>query len=285
MLRIAHESRPAAPAPRAIATGEGWRLTEFRCEAGPQDRPYEERHGRFSIAAVAEGSFTYRGSDGTALLHPGALMLGNAGSCFQCGHEHATGDRCLALQVTPAYFEEAAASAAGSSRFRFRGAMLPAGPATLPLALMLERGTGKVALAAESLVATVVERVLALASGETAGTGLPPGDARRIVRVLRHIEAHAEDALDLDRLAGIAAMSKYHFLRSFRRAVGQPPYRYLLNLRMRRAALALAKGDESVASVALGVGFGDLSTFNRRFRALFGTTPLGWRRVSSLPPA
>lgn len=280
MLETARESRSTAPAPRSLAQGEGWRLTEFRCEAGPRDRPYEERHGRFTIAAVAEGSFTYRASHGSALLHPGALMLGNAGACFQCGHEHATGDRCLALQIAPAYFEEAAASAAGTSRFRFRCAMLPAGATTLPLGLLLERGAGKAALAAESLVATVVERVLALASGDAPPTGLPPRDAQRISRVLRHIEAHAEDALDLDRLAGIAAMSKYHFLRSFRRAVGAPPYRYLLNLRMRRAALALAEGRESVASVALGAGFGDLSTFNRRFRALFGTTPQGWRRGS-----
>lgn len=278
MLETARESRPAVPAPRPLAQGEDWRLTEFRCEAGPQDRPYEEQHGRFSIAAVAEGSFTYRASHGSALLHPGALMLGNAGACFQCGHEHAKGDRCLALQMTPAYFEEVAASAAGSCRFRFQSAMLPAGAATLPLGLLLERSAGQGALAAESLVATVVERVLALASGETPAAGLPPRDARRISRVLRHIEANAEDALDLDRLAGIAAMSKYHFLRSFRRAVGAPPYRYLLNLRMRRAALALAEGRESVASVALGAGFGDLSTFNRRFRALFGTTPGAWRR-------
>lgn len=280
MLQAASESPLPTPAPSPLAAGEGWKLTEFRCEAGPQDRPYEEQHGRFSIAAVAEGSFTYRASHGSALLHPGALMLGNAGACFQCGHEHAAGDRCLALQMTPAYFEEAAASAAGSSRFRFGGAMLPAGGATLPLGLMLERGRGAVALAAESLVATVVERVLALASGETPGTALPARDAQRISRVLRHIEAHAEDALDLDRLAGIAAMSKYHFLRSFRRAVGQPPYRYLLSLRMRRAAQALAEGRESVAGVALGAGFGDLSTFNRRFRALFGTTPQAWRRQS-----
>lgn len=278
MLDSARESALPLPAPRPLVAGDGWRLTEFRCEAGPQDRPFEERHGRFSIAAVASGSFTYRGSHGAALLHPGALMLGNAGACFQCGHEHGTGDHCFALQIAPAYFEEAAAAATGSGRFRFPRAMLPAGPATLPLALMLERGSDAVALAAESLVATFVERVLVLASGEVPATGLPPQDARRISRALRHIEAHAEDALDLDRLAGIAAMSKYHFLRSFRRAVGQPPYRYLLTLRMRRAALSLAQGEESVASVALGAGFGDLSTFNRRFRQLFGTTPQRWRR-------
>jgi AraC-like DNA-binding protein len=279
MSLAAPESRSTAPTQRPLATGEGWQLIEFRCQAGPQDRPFEERHQHFAIAAVAEGSFTYCGATGRALLHPGALMLGNVGACFQCGHEHATGDRCISLEMTEAYFEEAAAGAVGRSRYTFPQAMLPATPATLPLTLTLQRGAvRRQGLALESLVAHFVERVLALSAGESRSWSLAPRDAQRISRVLRHIEAHAEEALDLDRLAGLAAMSKYHFLRSFRRAVGQPPYRYLLGLRLRRAAEALARGRESVAAVALGAGFGDLSTFNRRFRALFGTTPLGWRR-------
>src|SRR2546430_5544229 len=29
------------------------------------------------------------------LMTPGSLLLGNAGQCFECGHEHGLGDRCL----------------------------------------------------------------------------------------------------------------------------------------------------------------------------------------------
>ena len=72
-------------------------------------------------------------------------------------------------------------------------------------------------------------------------------------------------------------MSKYHFLRVFRRLTGMTPYQYLLSARMRRAALELASSRRPVLDIALDSGFGDLSTFNHRFRATFGATPTQYR--------
>ena len=103
-------------------------------------------------------------------------------------------------------------------------------------------------------------------------------DERRVTDVLEHIEAHASGPLELDSLADLVCMSKYHFLRIFRRAVGMTPYQFLLSVRMRRAAVRLAGTSESVASIAFDAGFGDLSTFNHRFRDLFGMTPVAYRR-------
>ena len=72
-------------------------------------------------------------------------------------------------------------------------------------------------------------------------------------------------------------MSKYHFLRTFRRIAGVTPYEFLLGVRMRRAALALATSPAPVTTIALDAGFGDLSTFHGRFREVFGTTPAAYR--------
>jgi AraC family transcriptional regulator len=72
-------------------------------------------------------------------------------------------------------------------------------------------------------------------------------------------------------------MSKYHFLRVFRRLAGVTPHQYLISARMRRAALHLASSRRPVLAVALDSGFGDLSTFNNRFRATFGLTPTQYR--------
>jgi AraC family transcriptional regulator len=72
-------------------------------------------------------------------------------------------------------------------------------------------------------------------------------------------------------------MSKYHFLRVFRRLTGVTPHQYLISARMRRAALGLASSRHPVLDVALDAGFGDLSTFNKRFRATFGVTPTQYR--------
>ena len=72
-------------------------------------------------------------------------------------------------------------------------------------------------------------------------------------------------------------MSSYHFLRVFRQVVGLTPYQYLLRLRLHRAALRLRRTTEPVSAVAFESGFGDLSTFNRRFRRVIGVSPLLYR--------
>ena len=70
------------------------------CSAGPADRPYEERHEGFSIAAVLEGCFTYRSDRGASLLYPGALLLGKSRACYECGHEHSVGGHLAGVCVT-----------------------------------------------------------------------------------------------------------------------------------------------------------------------------------------
>ena len=274
------ETRPKIGS-RAVAEGRDWEIAEIVCRAGPDDRPYEERHRRMSISAVVAGSFRYRAEQGEALLYPGALLLGNAGTCFECGHEHGIGDRCLAVHIDEELFDEVAASAAGSHRFRFVAAMLPAMPELLPALVGLEalNETAR-PLAAESLVIRLVERVGETMSGHHLTRALPSrGDERRISTVLRYIEAHAKDPLDLDALAARAHMSKYHFLRTFRRVTGATPYQFVLNLRMRRAAVQLATTEAPVAAIAYDAGFGDLSTFNGRFRAFFGVAPTKFRHA------
>jgi AraC-like DNA-binding protein len=72
-------------------------------------------------------------------------------------------------------------------------------------------------------------------------------------------------------------MSKYHFLRTFRHTVGLTPYQFLLGVRMRRAAVRLATSAAPVSAIAYETGFGDLSTFNARFRQTFGTSPTVFR--------
>ena len=72
-------------------------------------------------------------------------------------------------------------------------------------------------------------------------------------------------------------MSRYHFLRTFRTLIGMTPHQFLLRTRMHRAATMLRQSDHTIASVAFDAGFGDLSTFNRRFRQVMGASPGAYR--------
>src|SRR3546814_12079871 len=113
---------------RPVAAGDSWIVREIICRAGPEQRAFEERHETVSISAVLGGTFRYRTEAGTALLHPGALLLGQAGACFECGHDHSRGDRCIAFHYAPEYFEALTATRAGPSTFSFQHAILPPPP-------------------------------------------------------------------------------------------------------------------------------------------------------------
>lgn len=277
----------STPVLRPMAAGADWQVSEFVCSAGPDARPFEERHAQVSIAAVLEGSFTYWGDTGRAVLYPGSLLLGNAGACYQCGHDHSRGDRCISFSFSQAYFSEVAASAAGSSRFVFPAAMLPALPATLPWLARIEAGLcGADRLAADELAPRFMEWVIGTLCGAAPTRVRHSGrDERRMREALRYIELNAGEELNLERLAGVAGMSKYHFLRVFRSIAGMTPYQFLLSVRMRRAARELATTVRPVSGIAYEAGFGDLSTFNGRFRDIFGINPRAYRAEISRRPA
>jgi transcriptional regulator GlxA family with amidase domain len=98
-----------------------------------------------------------------------------------------------------------------------------------------------------------------------------------VIEAIRLVETDAARPLGLKELAAVAGMSRYHFLRVFRGLTGMTPHRYLISARLRRAALALASSRRPVIAIALDAGFGDLSTFNKTFRAVFGLTPTQYR--------
>ena len=118
---------------RTLASGPGWHVSDVMCTAGAGDRPFEETHRDFCVAAVTSGTFRYRAQQGTAMLAPGSLLLGNPGTCYECGHEHGSGDRCLSFHFGPAYMERIVADVPGARKLAFEAPRLPPLPALAPL--------------------------------------------------------------------------------------------------------------------------------------------------------
>jgi AraC-like DNA-binding protein len=276
---------------QTLASGPGWRVRDVTCTAGPQDRPFEERHGSVCVAAVTHGTFRYRTAQGAALLTPGAVLLGNHGHCFECGHEHGIGDRCLSVQLAPELWEDVVATVPGARTATFSLPRLPPLPSLEPLIAALA------AACRDGSAAELEELALAFA-GAVAATQHGPGRTRhavslgverRISDAVRRIERDARDPISarcsLAALARDAAMSPYHFLRVFRQVVGMTPHQYVLRMRMHRAAVRLRGSDEPISTIALDAGFNDLSTFNRRFRRIMGASPTVFRRQRRAAPA
>ena len=109
------------------------------------------------------------------------------------------------------------------------------------------------------LLAAMLETEQALAADE------PPAAARQaarreLARRLRlaadFIDSHATEAIDLARMAEVACLSKYHFVREFGRLFGCTPHGWLTRKRAAMARRLIAQGEADQEDVALRSGFG-----------------------------
>ena len=93
-----------------------------------------------------------------------------------------------------------------------------------------------------------------------------------IARSLEYIHEHFLEEIDLETLANISYMSKYHFLRIFKQKTLITPHQYILNLRIEYAYRLIQK-DIPLSLIAQTSGFSDQSHFIRVFKQRFGFTP------------
>ena len=266
---------------RRVAAGQGWSVGDVTCTSGPQDRSFEERHTRSTIAIVLAGSFQYRSPLGRGFMAPGSLLLGNAGHCYECGHRHGEGDRCVAFYYLPEYFERLAADAgATGTKLRFPVPRLP--PLQALAALVAGAGAGAAGAASvpwEEVGVRLAVGAVKLAAGLSWDDGALPLNAEaRVTRAVRAIDDRPDGDLSLGTLARESGLSPYHFLRTFERLTGVTPHQYVLRARLRAAATRLATEAGRVIDVALDSGFGDISNFNRAFRTEFGVSPRAYRQ-------
>ena len=100
-----------------------------------------------------------------------------------------------------------------------------------------------------------------------------PLDRRRLQRVEEAIRAKLSGSLTLEHLAKVAALSPFHFLRSFRRTTGMTPHAYVTARRMDEAMRLFIHSNLTVAEIARQVGYTNLSHFRRTFMAHWGAYP------------
>ena len=96
-------------------------------------------------------------------------------------------------------------------------------------------------------------------------------------RARDHIDRHYAEPLDLDGLARVAGVSKYHFARTFEATYGETPIRYLTRRRIERAQDLLRHANLTVTEVCMLVGFASLGSFSTRFTQLVGESPTAYR--------
>jgi AraC family transcriptional regulator len=253
-------------------------VTDYRCSAAPGDKPYIELFSTHSIAYVRKGSFGFCSRGRSHELVPGSLLVGHADDEYSCTHDHhAGGDECLSFQFAPEIVE-----AVGDDSRIWRMGCLPPLPKLMvlgELAQSASRGDSDVSV--EEVGLLLARRFAELLSDRPRPCSNPaPRDRRRAVEAALWIDAHSHEPIGLGAIARETGLSVFHFLRVFNRVFGVTPHQYLLRSRLRRAVRLLTEDTRAVTSVALDVGFNDLSNFVRTFHRAAGISPERFRRAT-----
>jgi AraC family transcriptional regulator len=99
-----------------------------------------------------------------------------------------------------------------------------------------------------------------------------------LARVLDYLNINLGEDIAISRLAHLAGMEPYQFVRAFKRTMGMTPHRYIVESRIEIAKRQLRTSKLSITSVALEVGFATPNHFSSVFRKLVGTSPSLYRR-------
>lgn len=102
-------------------------------------------------------------------------------------------------------------------------------------------------------------------------------DSLKLQEIKDYIEENLAEELTIANLAGLVPMSEFHFARTFKSLLGEPPHRYILKRRIERAKILLKVTQYSAAEIAYQVGFSNPSHFTSQFRKLVGATPKVYR--------
>lgn len=93
-----------------------------------------------------------------------------------------------------------------------------------------------------------------------------------------HIERFCRDPFDLQTMAARQGMSPSKFERDFKKHFHMTPVAYHQQARLRQARNEIFNSTKSIGEIALEYGFFDQSHFTKKFVALYGVTPLRFRK-------
>jgi AraC family transcriptional regulator len=265
----------SSPGQRVLSSARlGWRMVQVQGYVDPAvvDPFTAEPSDDLLVVLVTKGSCVIESRKGRAAYRPGSVGVTPPGAATELRWRSTSDDKLESLHthLSGALVTETAEAA---------------GKAGLPDVLQLDdpfvrvacealgraAREGAPALYADSLAQALVAHLVFGVKTEA-----PAGD-RAVRQITSYMSDHLHEDVSLDDLAGQANLSKFHLLRMFKQATGFTPHRYLVDLRMRKAADLLQDTRQSVLQVAIACGYRSPGQFAATFRRVYGMSPVVFR--------
>ena len=100
---------------------------------------------------------------------------------------------------------------------------------------------------------------------------------QQILNALLYIHKNALKKISVTDVMAEAALSRRLLERRFKSVTGKTLYEYITDQKLKYFAEQLADTDEQVINIALSMGENDTKSISRRFKQLYGCTPVEWR--------
>lgn len=126
-----------------------------------------------------------------------------------------------------------------------------------------------------SLIVEILTQLLIQNSSQNLMLGFMPAYLKDI---LKEIDNHFQEPLNLDYLSNKFSISKYHLSREFKRYIGTPLNEYIILTRLNHAKELLKYSDLTVEEIAFSCGFHQVTHFINLFKKREKLTPLRFRK-------
>lgn len=106
----------------------------------------------------------------------------------------------------------------------------------------------------------------------------------RLSSLLSAVMADPAHVWTIETLAEWVHLSRAQFIRVFQAALGQSPHQFVMQIRVRQAAVYLRQSSDSLRHIALATGFQTEPHFCKVFKQHYGVTPRQYRMQAVLAP-
>ena len=129
-----------------------------------------------------------------------------------------------------------------------------------------------------ALKSVLLQTLFLLLQYSTTESATISASSDKLKNVLDYIDLHYAEPLTISELAELCYFSEYHFMRFFKKYMGESAMEYVRNVRLAKAAELFEQGAQSSLEVSLSCGFNNLSYFHREFKEKYGMTPGTFQR-------
>ena len=258
---------------------ENFRLFHLRTQG---DIPVNYHYHEFcKLVLLVSGTGSYTVGSQRYLLQPGDAVLVGSRTVHRPEIDSGCVYERIIIYISPDYLKmQSTADCDLLEVFSGqRGHVLRDCKRLLALASELERELSGTGYGRELLSGAALLRLLVRIGREQRREDLEPPKPvdptnPRVLGLMRYMEEHLAEDLDVDALAEQFYVSKFHMMRQFRRETGFTVHAYLQQRRLLHARDLMEKGMRATEACYRS-GFRSYSSFTRAYGGFFGTTPTG----------